>query len=72
MSPRPDASGPAELAAVPHGYRNRWVAVQRNQVLTDQDSFSDVVAWLRSNGIKADGVFLVPDDPERLLAGLGN
>lgn len=71
-SPVGNATDPAVLAGVLRGYRNRWVAVQRNQVLTDQDSFSDVVGWLRSNGIKADGVFLVPDDPERLLAGLAN
>ncbi len=66
------ATNTEALAAVLRGYRDRWVAVQRNQVLTDQDSFSDVVAWLRGNGIKADSVFLVPDDPERLLAGLAN
>jgi hypothetical protein len=41
-----------------------------HQVLTDQDSFFDTVAWLRTNNIKADAVFLVPEDPERLLAGL--
>jgi hypothetical protein len=61
---------PADLAAALRGYQNRWVAIQRNQVLTDQDSFSDTVAWLRSNSVKADAVFLVPEDPERLLAGL--
>ena len=46
------------------------MALQRNRVLTDQDSFSEVVSWLRSNGIRADAVFRVPDDPERLLAGM--
>lgn len=60
----------ADLAAALRGYQNRWVAIQRNQVLTDQDSFSDTVVWLRSNSVKADAVFLVPTDPERLLAGL--
>lgn len=64
-----DAGHPADPAAALVAYRNRWVALQRNQVLTDQDSFSDVVSWLRSNGVKADAVFLVPDNPERLLAG---
>lgn len=64
------AADKVSLAATLRGHYNRWVAVQRNQVLTDQDSFSDVVAWLRSNGVKADAVFLVPDDPECLLAGL--
>ena len=46
------------------------MAIQFNRVLTDQDSFSDTVAWLRTNSVKADAVFLVPEDPERLLAGL--
>ena len=31
-----------------------------------------VLAWLRQNGTKADAVFLVPVDPEELLAGLAN
>ena len=52
------------------GWVPGWVAIQRNQVLTDQDSFSDTVAWLRAKDINADAVFLVPEDPERLLAGL--
>lgn len=52
------------------GYRNRWVALQRNRVLTGQDSFAEVLSWLRSHGVKADAVFRVPDDPERLLAGM--
>ncbi len=60
----------ADLATALRAYQNRWVAIQRNQVLTDQDSFSDTVAWLRASSIKADAVFLVPEDPERLLAGL--
>jgi hypothetical protein len=64
------ATSSADLATALRGHQNRWVAIQRNQVLTDQDSFSDTVAWLRANGIKADAVFLVPEDPERLLAGL--
>jgi len=64
------ANAPTDLAEPLRGYENRWVAIQRNQVLTNQDSFSDTVAWLRSNNVKADAVFLVPDDPERLLAGL--
>ena len=51
-------------------YRNRWVAIQRNAVITDQDSFSETVAWLRAHRIKADAVFLVPQDPARMLAGL--
>jgi hypothetical protein len=46
------------------------VALRRNKVLTEQDSFSDVVAWLRSQDVKADAVFFVPADPERMLAGL--
>jgi hypothetical protein len=61
---------PADLAMALRGFQDRWVAIQRNQVLTDQDSFSETVAWLRANSIKADAVFLVPEDPERLLAGL--
>jgi hypothetical protein len=60
----------ADLAAALRPYQNRWVAIQRNQVLTDQDSFSDTVAWLHATSLKADAVFLVPEDPERLLAGL--
>ena len=39
-------------------------------MITDQDSFSETVAWLRAHGIKADAVFLVPQDPAGLLAGL--
>ena len=54
------AAGSASLATTLRGYVNRWVAIQRNQVLTDQDSFSDTVAWLRANSLKADAVFLVP------------
>jgi hypothetical protein len=64
------AATPADLAATLGGYQNRWVAIQRNRVITDQDSFSDTVAWLRANNVKADAVFLVARDPERLLAGL--
>ncbi len=64
------AEAPADIAETLRGYENRWVAIQRNQVLTSQDSFSDTLAWLRSNNVKADAVFLVPENPERLLAGL--
>ena len=46
------------------------MALQRNRVLTDEASFAEVVAWLRAHKVKADAVFLVPDDPERLFAGL--
>ena len=60
----------ADLAETLRSYRNRWVAIQRNRVLTDQDSFSETVAWLRAHATKADAVFLVPQDPARLLAGL--
>jgi hypothetical protein len=60
----------ADLAQALVSYRNRWVAIQRNNVLTDQDSFSETVAWLRAHHVKADAVFLVPQDPARLLAGL--
>jgi hypothetical protein len=63
---------PASPAETLRGYVNRWVALQRDEVLTDQDSFSDVVAWLRSHEVKADAVFRVPDDPERTLAGLAS
>ena len=70
LQPSPQITVHRDLAAALRGYRNRWVALQRSRVLTDQDSFSKVVSWLRGNGVKADAVFLVPDDPERLLAGL--
>jgi hypothetical protein len=53
-------------------YQDRWVAVQREHVLTDGDSFSDVLAWLRQNDTKADAVFLVPANPEELLTGLAD
>jgi hypothetical protein len=46
--------------------------VQRDHVLTDGDSFSEVLAWLRQNNTKADAVFLVPANPEELLTGLAN
>lgn len=59
-----------DLARALRSYRNRWVAIQRHEVITDQDSFSETVAWLRAHRIKADAVFLVPEDPTRLLAGL--
>jgi hypothetical protein len=68
--PADDAHRPADPASDLRPYRNRWVALQRNRVLTDEESFADVVAWLRANGVKADAVFLVPDDPERLFAGM--
>jgi hypothetical protein len=61
-----------ERAEALRPYLNRWVAVQRDRVLTDGDSFSEVLAWLRQNDTKADAVFLVPADPEELLAGLAN
>jgi hypothetical protein len=67
MSPDGERGDPA---AALRAYRNRWVALQRNQVLTDQDSFAEVLSWLRGNGIKADAVFLVPDDPERIRRGM--
>jgi hypothetical protein len=69
VSAETDPASPAETL---HCYVNRWVALQRNEVLTDQDGFSDVVAWLRSHDIRADAVFRVPDDPERMLAGLAS
>jgi hypothetical protein len=59
----------ADLARALQGFQGRWVAVQHNDVLTNKDSFSDVVAWLRANQIEADGVFKVPEDPTRLLEG---
>jgi hypothetical protein len=61
-----------ERAEALRPYLNRWVAVQRDRVLTDGDSFPEVLAWLRQNDTKADAVFLVPADPEELLAGLAN
>lgn len=61
-----------ERAEALRPYQNRWVAVQRDHVLTDGDSFSEVLAWLRQNDTKADAVFLVPADPKELLAGLAN
>ena len=51
-------------------YRNRWVALQRDHVLVDGDSFGDVLRWLRHQGRTADAVFLVPEDPDRLSHGL--
>lgn len=54
---------PGDLAAALPGYKDRWVAIRRNRMLTDQDSFSDTVAWLRTHNIKADAVFHVPEDP---------
>jgi hypothetical protein len=93
MSEQHRAGGSASLASALRDYGNRWVALQRNRVLTDQDScpaatsasahcclvlvgsnvatsFSDTVEWLRASNIKADAVFLVPEGPEQLLAGL--
>ncbi len=64
-----DASPSADLARALHGLQGRWVAVHSDAVLTNEDSFSGVVAWLRANQIKADGVFGVPEDPGRLLEG---
>jgi hypothetical protein len=61
-----------ERAEALRPYQNRWVALQRDHVLTDGDSFAEVLAWLRENGTKADAVFLVPADPEELPAGLAN
>jgi hypothetical protein len=63
---------PRERAEALRPYENRWVAVQRDHVLTDGDSFSEVLAWLRQNNTKADAVFLVPANPEELLTGLAN
>lgn len=72
QAPMPDEpTTSADLAEALRSYRNRWVAIQRNKVITDQDSFSEVVAWLRAHRIKADAVFLAPQDPASLLAGLG-
>lgn len=51
-------------------YRNRWVALQRDHVMVDGDSFGDVLRWLRDQGRTADAVFLVPEDPDRLSHGL--
>jgi hypothetical protein len=65
-----DMERPADPSASLRPYRDRWVALQRNRVLTDEASFAEVVAWLRAHQVKADAVFLVPDDPERLLAGM--
>lgn len=65
-----DMEHPADPSVALRPYRNRWVALQRNRVLTDEASFAEVVAWLRAHQVKADAVFLVPDDPERLLAGM--
>lgn len=51
-------------------YRNRWVALQRDHVLVDGDSFGDVLRWLRDHRCTADAVFLVPEAPDRLSHGL--
>ncbi|MGH3195685.1 MAG: hypothetical protein ACRDNT_07075 [Streptosporangiaceae bacterium] len=71
-SPVRERHRPQDRAEALRPYLNRWVAVQRDHVLTDGDSFSEVLAWLRQNDIKADAVFLVPDNPGELLAGLTN
>ena len=63
---------PRERAEALRPYQDRWVAVQRDHVLTDGDSFSEVLAWLRQNNTKADAVFLFPTNPEELLIGLAN
>ena len=65
-----DRATAADLATALRPLHSRRVAIQRNQVLTDQDSYSDTVAWLRASSIKADAVFLVPEDPEQLIACL--
>ena len=82
MTPKPDRrhdavavstdTDPASPAETLHGYINRWVALQRKKVLTEQESFSDVVAWLRGHGIRSDAIFRVPEDPERMFAGLAS
>jgi hypothetical protein len=69
VGPADDAEPATDPAAALRPHRDRWVALQRNSVLTDEASFAGVVAWLRSHHVKADAVFLVPDDPERPLAG---
>lgn len=69
-TPAHDISGQGDLAEILRPYLDRWVALQRDHVLTDGESFSEVLAWLRRNGRKADAVFLVPSDPTGLLAGL--
>jgi hypothetical protein len=63
---------PSDRAETLRPYQNRWVALQRDHVLTDGDSFSEVLAWLRHHDVKADAVFLVPNDPAGLLTGLTN
>jgi len=59
-------------AAALRPYRDRWVALQRDHVVTDGASFSEVLAWLRQNDVKADAVFRVPADPTHFPAGLTN
>jgi len=71
-APADGEAGPADAAEALRPYLNRWVALQRDRVLTDGDSFSEVLGWLRRNAVGADAVFCVPDDPARLLTGLTN
>jgi hypothetical protein len=66
----PHESGPEDPAAALRPYCDRWVALQRGHVVTDGASFSEVLAWLRRNDIKADAVFRVSADPTKLMAGL--
>ncbi len=69
---QPPGRGPTDTDAgeVLRPYLNRWVAWQRGDVLADGDSFGEVLAWLRAHRVTADAVFLVPDDPGRISAGL--
>ncbi len=66
----PGPSEPPERGERLRPYRNRWVALQRDHVMVDGDSFGDVLRWLRDQGRTADAVFLVPEDPDRLSHGL--
>jgi hypothetical protein len=71
-APAENMHRPPDLAEALRPYQGRWVALQRDHVLTGGDSFSEVLAWLRRNDVKADAVFLVPADAEELLTGLTN
>jgi hypothetical protein len=63
-----------QLEAAPlKPFRGRWVAIRGvNEVLFDAERPEDVLAWLRTHGVRVDHFFRVPMDPTVDIGGFAS
>ena len=59
--PRRPEREPDPLVEALRPFIGQWVAVRGHEVLVGADSITAVVSWLTKHGVKAEGLFRVPD-----------